>query len=297
MQTESLSMLLLVGLVVLSGCSGFPGPETSETEQPTDVSPPYDGVDSSQPNSPPGVRDGRLVNPEQLLDQHWSILSYSTYGAQRHYAEQRNSSQSVRTNVTVEHASDGRYRAQVVSTQGLADSDEYWFDGDRGYLATTIDNETRYTQARTARGSTPLVEDLLYFATPPYRSGVVNQRGLYQYLTAAQGSTLQPTEGDGESETLYRLSTTLTTPVDTGTAARFDSVRNGSFTAVVDSWGVVHSYNATYVGVANGRTVKITENVSYELDSETNVTPPPWVSRIDNETSGENENLVLSRGS
>ncbi|WP_340098687.1 hypothetical protein [Salinibaculum salinum] len=295
MQTESLSSLLLVGLVVLSGCSGFPGPETSETEQTTDVSPPYDGADSSQPNSPPGVRDGRLVNPEQLLDQHWSILSYSTYSAERHYTEQRNSSQSVQTNVTVEHASDGRYRATVVSTQGLSDRDEYWFDGELGYLATTIGNETRYTRAQTARGSTPLPEDLLYFATPPYRSGVVNQRGLYQYITAARGSTLETIERDNESDTLFRLSTQLSDPDDTGSAARFDSIRNGSFTAVVDSWGVVHSYQLSYEAVVGGRIVKITENVSYELNPETNVTPPAWINHVDDEN--ESENSVLSRAS
>jgi len=245
------------------------------------------------------VRDGRLVDPERLLDQHWTTLSYSAYTAQRHYVERRNGSGPVRTNVTVEQASDGRYRAVVVSTQGLADRDEYWFDGERGYLATTIGNETRYTQARTARGSTPLPEDLLYFATPPYRSGVVNQRGLYQYITATQGSVLEAVEENDGSDTLFRLSTQLSDPADTGSAARFDSIRNGSFTAVVDSWGVVHSYQLSYEGVVGGRTVRITENVSYELNPETNVTPPAWVSRVDNETSEENEseNSVLSQAS
>lgn len=295
MRTDLLSSLLFVVLVVLSGCSGFPGLDSGN--QGTAVST-TDNTDTPQSYLPPGVRDGRLVNPEQLLDQHWATLSYHTYTARRHYVERRDGTLSVQTNVTVMHGSDGQYRATVVSTKGLADRDEYWFDGEHGYLATTIGNETRYTRARTARGSIPLPEDLLYFATPPYRSGVVNQRSLYQYITAARGSTLESIQTDEGSDTLFRLTTQLSDPAAVGSAERFDSVRNGSFTAVVDSWGVVHSYQLTYEGVANGGTVTVTENVSYELDADITVSPPAWVEQVD-EASEQNdsENSVLSRAS
>ncbi len=295
MRTPLLSSLLLVGLVVLSGCSGFPGFDSGEAQETTEASTLSDELQS---NSPPGVRDGRLVNPEQLLNQHWAILSYRAYAAQRHYVERQNRSLSARTNVTIKHASDGQYRATVVSTQGLADRTEYWFDGERGYLASTIGNETRYTRARTARGSTPLPEDLLYFATPPYRSGLVNQRGLYQYLTAAQGSTLETIQTEEGSDTLFGLTTQLSEPSAVGSSARFDSIRNGSFTAVVDPWGVVHSYQLTYEGVVGEQTVTVTETVSYELDTEITVTPPAWSEQVNNKSDqNEREHVVLSRAS
>lgn len=280
MKRAHLSRLVFVGLIVLSGCSGFFGIGSDDGSRETEMVTPFNVPDVPHFESPPGVRDERLAAPERLLDQHWALLSDNAYSAQRRHVERKNESTSVRTVVTVQHANDSRYRATVVSTRTLADRDEYWFDGSQGYLATTIDNETQYTRPLTARGSAPLAEDLLYFGTPPYRSGVVSQRGLYRYITAAGGSSLKVTKPDNRLATRYHLSIQLSNHSNLGIDERFESIRNGSFTAVVDARGLIRSYRLTYNGVVNGQVVNVTETVSYELDPKTTVTPPAWTDNV-----------------
>jgi uncharacterized protein YceK len=233
---------------------------------------------TDRPGPPPGVRDGRLVEPRTLLAAHASLTANDSYTAHRSRVE-RFADGAVRSRslVTARQARDGRYRVRVESTSTIGDSTEYWFDGQNAYMAAVFPNRTRYAPAYTGHGSAPLVGDLLYLESAPYRGGVASRRGLHRYVVAAGESTVtaRGPAADG-TRTVYTIDTRVDGTPQFAAREGLDSVENGSLSLTIDDRGLVRSYDLAYVGRIDGRRVSVTESVVYTNVSTTTVTGPAW---------------------
>lgn len=267
-------MLALVLAISLAGCGGFLGegnsPRTTLTPAP---------VPTESAPEPPGVDDGRLIEPAELLVSHASATVETSYTARRERVERFGSGEvRSRTSVTVRQAADGGYRVSVTSSGAIGDEREYYYDETVAYLSARFGNRTTYSRAYTGNGSPPLPKDLLYFGTAPYRGGRSSQWSLFRYVTVAEGSTVsvsRPTENRDWFR--YRVRTgSLPNAEEFAEKEGVDTVENVSIGVSFDDQGIVRSYTVRYTGEAEGRPVTVEETLTFTDVGSTVVEAPDW---------------------
>lgn len=298
-RTRLLLALLVILATVVAGCNVDTDDEV-ETSSVTPAPVPEGELDGISPPFPPGVTNQGLVAPGELLDAHTLSVTNTSYTAGRERVERwADGTVRAHTTVGVRRGVQGQYHAVVNSTSTLADRTEFWADGDRVVLASTLDNDTRYSPAYTGHGSQPLAEDILYFGSAPYRGGVASQRRLFEYLLLADGSdveVLQPTGGADRFR--YRFTAAMQRAARQFSAAEgFDRVTNLSFQLVVDERGIVRSYDLAYTGHTDDRTVAVRESVRYTDVGTTTVSSPAWAPRADSTPANDREPRVRGAAS
>lgn len=261
-------------LVTLAGCGGALGGHEPATTTHTPAPVPTDFAPV-----PPGVFDSYLSKPEVLLNRHESIVRMHSFTATRERVVHTASGEPVSvTNVTVMQGDGGQYLVFVEGTDVIGERRTYWSNGVVAFSAVEFQSDTAYTRAKTGHGSAPLVSDLLYFGSAPFRGGIAAQRGLNRYVLASEGSPVQvsrPTEG----RDWFRYTIRTNTIADRSQFAAqegYRSVDNVTLLITFDGRGFIRGYELRYTGQSAEDTLSVVETVSYSNLGTTSVAAPDW---------------------
>jgi hypothetical protein len=219
----------------------------------------------------PGLNEHGVTDAAALADAHVAAL--------------RNTSYTVRSNVTA-RASNETLLARLNGTQtverdptrtysrsevrgenprviGLLDSDlEVWASENGTWYAIERANGTEYR--KVADGIRPSAADR-------------TRRDELFVLLSAVTTTVDGTETRGGT-TLYRVeSTGVRNPAAVASQFGVDSVENVSVTALISEQGVVHEYHVEYTATLAGNTSHVERTVRFVALGETSVERPAWV--------------------
>lgn len=227
---RTVRVLVVAFLVVLSGCSGLFADDSTPTPTPERT---------SDPTPPPGVTDDG-VDDDDLLSAHVRTLQNRSYTVERE--------RTVRySNGTLLSASSRMVRAD--GDERLLSGEWTYREYSSRYVMWSNDTVWALTQwsgnevtTQRGRGLGP------YSATAHYDH-------LYDVFAAVETTvTGRTTDGGVRYHVLgvrFRENPRLRPP---------PSGRDVEFTATVDADGVVRRYNLSYVAVADGTRVRVTEH-------------------------------------
>lgn len=242
------TLLIAVALVfALSGCSFLGGGGTGLTAE----------------QSPPGVsaENETLTNASALLDAHSDRLVASGFSTQ------------LQTNATVTQRGSVRQvsRQQVVRVE--PNRKQY------AYVTINPGSRTDVWGNKSVQAAKVAYGDKLDYGSGPAASteSLTTERLLTRYLSSGEWTVTNVTEQ--EESTLVTLRTT-DAPTDPAAVPRNASdVRDYEATAVVDSEGRVHKFEATGAYTVDGEDG--TFHLTYDLRSlgDSDVTRPEWVSQ------------------
>jgi len=242
-------LVVLAGIAVLAGCSGWVGPsESTETVTPAPV--PATTTQTEQPDGPlpPGLTGGGVTDASALAGAHLDALRGMTYTwhAQTTFGGNRSDQ-----HLTVEGPKTYGYR--YTSPGALTNTSEF-ADGETVY--------TRYYRfvARLRRAPAPNATD---------QYGPVAADAIERYLTV-ENATVAETVVDGQLH--YRVRAT------TDEYRRLGGATDYSATAVIAPDGFVRSLNVSYVNRGGNRSIAVSYRFRYDAIGTATVERPNWLS-------------------
>lgn len=258
MTSPPAARLVLVGAVLLAGCSGFLGagePNRTDTLTPVDVP-------AGSPSSTPA---GGRVDPFDLASHHGAVLANRAVTVTERRTERFANGTTRRQRTAVRYAGDGSRYYLNETLRGavpvLSDSPEgryeLWANASVGVTVLRTDDGARY--------------DL----DPPGRRDVARFERLYLLLRTFDRAGLDRRRVDDGSAVVLRG--TRPTAPDAPDRRGVRDLRNLSFVVRVDEDGLVRRYRLTYTGVVDDEPVTVAERVSFGDVGSTTVPRPDWV--------------------
>lgn len=258
-------------LLVLSGCSGLFGGGTS-TPTVTPVDPPTGSPTATPvPVLAPGVTARGVQNASALASAHEAVLA--------------NESHTIAATETRRYA-DGTLQWQYDSDRRVAPTEARHHavatisGTERPFGIGSLRNVSRFETYR--EGQQVHVFESNGTATRSVRTTGDAPRVVADPLVAVFSATETEVEGrvTRNGTTVHRLVVVEVTRPEllAGALARpsYDSVENASFSALVDSRGLVHEYRLAYTLHRGETTVQVTREVRFRSVGNTTVTRPPW---------------------
>ncbi|WP_231190502.1 hypothetical protein, partial [Haladaptatus sp. DYF46] len=237
-------------IILTAGCNSFlsPSPSPSQSETTTTLS----------GTLAPGVTADGVTSAEKLTAAHARILTEESFTYHQtlnlRYANGtllRHKSTTIQaTHNNTHFRSNTAYAGQIPALLGASQGKiKYWSNGTETLRRITVNGENNYR----------LLPD-----RPTMLGSLTTRDRLYLFVTASTIQSITKANNSSSAPNLYRLhSSNLSTPSSLVRSFQPVTVTNGSFTAVVDSWGVVHRYSFTGTGTYNGSTIRIQETANY----------------------------------
>lgn len=275
--TRSILCTVLLVLVVLAGCNGFPSgssdnPTVTPADVPTDSSP-----ETPEGQLAPGVFPTG-INASALAHAHARVLGSTTFTIRmnRTYRYPNGTVRrwfSTKTSVDSDFPSQSRIYSRTRYSQSYLRNSDYlllsiyerWYTSNATYQRFTFANNTTEYRVRSPTGTNP------FQITRAWR------------IEASFSSVeTQVTPLDRNGSTYYRIEA----PVSSGSLFASDGSTNTSQWLLVDFRGVVreHHINATVAG-QNGSPERMQLSISYQNISNTTVKRPAWVDTARNRTN------------
>jgi hypothetical protein len=296
MQRRTLSVIVIVGLVAVAGCNAFSG-SSPETPMVTPMDVPTDEPtlipNTPHPPLPPGVSEIGIKNGETLVRAHGAILEETSYAFHRVYTV-RYANGTLRARVAtdvwtatnrshfyyVHNLSGSAARVPAGTNKKVAAKGDrvrvaIYADGVRMLRAITRNNSTMYGIVRNDIGA-PFSPE---YAELPSISGLSREDQFelsYVFRSVSEATVERVTSDTSTNTTRYRIRATRIAPDRLEVTTSLRAIRNASFSAVVDSRGVIHRYRLEYTGEINDTTVRVTESVVFTHIGSTTIERPPW---------------------
>jgi len=266
---------LVAGLVLLAGCNGFAGTEAQTTAEVTPAPVP------STPGYPPGVNEDGVVDASLLASAHARTISNQSYTL-RSIRTVRYTNGTVRSRlaVSVRLAANRSYLVRA-RTQG---EHAPTFLGRPPANATFWSNGSLYLRAYTSNGETTynrftppdqFIGTWRYWISAAAFGGSGNfARKTYEQTFAELDTSINRVESSDEGS-LFRV-------VGRGAGEpqflppEVSRVRNLTVVSLVDSSGLVRSYQVRYDAVVDGERVRVRWSVDYSRVGSTRVERPSW---------------------
>lgn len=275
--SRSILWTVLLVLVVLAGCNGFPVGSDNPTVTPADV--PTD----SRPETPegqlaPGVFPTR-IDASALAHAHARVLGSTTFTIRmnRTYRYPNGTVRgwfSTKTSVDSEPSSQFRGYSRARYSQSYLRTNDYlslsmyerWYTSNATYQRFTFANNTTD-----------------YRSVPPAGTNPFQITGAWRIVDTFSNVETQVTPLDRNGSTYYRIEG----QVSSGSRFASNSSTNTSQWLLVDSRGVVreHHINATVTG-QNGSPQRLQFSISYQNIGNTTVERPAWIDTARNRTNG-----------
>jgi hypothetical protein len=288
--------VILVVLLVLAGCSGFPGsgPDASNVRvTPADV-PTDDRTAVPRGQIAPGVTSTGVYNASALTHAHAQTLGNTSFTIRvnltYHYTNGTQAGQTI-GKLRVESGPpvliQAHYRFAVQqsdirrSNRSPAIAGDRWYGPDSRYGRTIYANNTTSYRAIPERMHRDSSYDLTYFRTINRTLSDVDTQ--VTQLTR-NGSTYYRIEGPMKREYLSASSSN-----------KQNSSQNNSQWLLIDSRGVIHEYHYTVTSLGpNETTMHRHYDVSFQRIGNTTVKQPAWVEKARNRTEPTNRTTARS---
>ncbi len=297
----SLGTVAVALLVVAAGCSGLDGGERTPYAAPDQTVGTADG-------GPPGVANGSVERPFQLVQSHVGALSLSSFAVVRERTVTAADGTVVnRRRVEARVSRDRQQFLLLVERAGatVADSRRLVYasvgpDSSRGVRqdAVVSANVTAAGGVSSARRLTPGSGDVVY-PTDVLSRDPTHRTLLYRYLSVADRvvvTPLAPGEGpdaDTTAGTRYRVTARTTQHERLLAPDANATVSDVSVTFVADADGVVVELRVEYVLVRGDDRYRVTDRVAYPAIGDVTVERPAWfdeaLDRADETTTSEDE--------
>ncbi|PSP70795.1 hypothetical protein BRC79_01740 [Halobacteriales archaeon QH_8_67_27] len=267
--------VVVVALVVLSGCSGFFGGSDSDPETVTPAPLPTDS------EFPPGIDARGVTDATTLAATQRATLENTSYTLVTNRTV-RGANGSVRSSLAVElRLSSARNYHAEISVLGpdapLVIGEpptraEYWANDEVYLRRQVIDNRTEYSHYGTS-------ED--YVGTWRFWLGNIAldidpETDLRTTVGSFETRVAERTTVDG-SERIHVVGTELTAEQFVDDQSDVASVENATLHAFVTESGFVDSYYVVYdAELADGSSVSVRRSVRYADVGTTTVDRPPW---------------------
>lgn len=266
--------VIVVGLVLLSGCSAVSFGDGGQPSAPTETVTPVPITDAERTSTetatrvdlPPGVHADGSVNAGALSRAHNRSLENQTYTWLVDYdTGEEDFVGGVFTRRAV--VGDQSFFVEQVSLGPGANTSLYVNESD-GFLRAAEDNGTRYDLLRIPGD----VEEYVF-------AGEAIRRFL-------GGGTFDVTAIEREGQVYYRLHA-ADGPVPTTLASSSIVIRNYTATAYVTPDGFVRSLTAEYDRVIDGERSHVSFRYDYSALGESTPTAPSWVGEVRQRTTPE----------
>lgn len=259
MVRRPLAAVAVAALVVLAGCGGVLGGDSSPANQTT--------VDVGDTTLPPGVSQDGFSNRTRLVDGHQSALTSSGFAATYELSITLQSQAGTRTQQVSQEvrASAGlsEFRVNATTQQGPRTAlTQYWGNATLGLVRTQVANQTTY---RKVSESLDRSRRFTFAAT------------LEQLLAVGDYGVTGTETVDGEDRVTLSAQTVNSSLGSGSLGLDAGNVSNVSSTVVVDEQGVVHSFELSFN--ASGSAGEAYYSVSFDLtgQSDMQVSKPSWV--------------------
>lgn len=266
---------LLVGLVVL-GLVGAAIPASSTTAQPTAESPVALTSALAQENAteyPPGVSEDGIDEPIELVTAHRETLENTSYTISTATTYRRPNGTMFAQSYTATRVAPGAESFSVATTQTMRNATRPL--GIQHYDVEVWANETDALVARDFRDGNASYQRTSRASAP------FEPNAQWELLYAALGSGNATLVGHAERNgtTLYKL---VSTPSEESVTDELGY----EFSALVDSEGVVHSFQMTQRSTIDDRPVIVSRSVHVTELGNTTVERPSWYEQaVENGTS------------
>lgn len=285
MPRSALQALLVASVVLLAGCT-LPGQSTPDggpaaTPSPTDsqIAPSPTPTASPTPDNgayPAGLTADGVRSPWDLAQAHASVLTETSYTVEETNVIRRADGSHVkRDDRTVRVGAEPHVYRYETSVRE-ADSDEV-YPSETPWTLQAHSNGTLVAQRvidRSGNATVNVSRGSGGSPTPPVRYGhgsPLNQERVFVILSRANVSVSGPESGPYNLTASGFTGEELT--VDGTTVA---NVSLESFTATVQSSGLVSEYRLVVTGTVGGEQVKATEHVVYSGVGSTDPEKPDW---------------------
>jgi hypothetical protein len=272
---NSILPVVLAAAVVLAGCSGLAlgGDETpTQTVTPAPV-PTDEPTPTPMPQLAPGFSGEGVTDAFALGEAHVAALDDTSYTMKENFSVTYRNGTDYRQYGIVARlaANDSRYYVsrrssgpQIYSNRTVGYS--VWANGTRVIRAQTVNGSTTYTVPRGADRE-PL---------PPNRVGFAptNREQIYGLFSSVETDVTDREQRNGT--TVYRVEATNVTNPTAFERARWQSPRNFTMVAHIDSRGLVRQLRVNYTATVNDSTVRVHRRVRYMDLGNTTVERPPW---------------------
>jgi hypothetical protein len=262
----------VVALVVLAGCGGILGSETTTPVTSTPAPVPTDGPLADPPT---GLNESGITDPLELASTHQRALDNTSYTYQRTSTLTAvNGTELVNASVVARFPAN-ESRSLTVQTYatpqpvfgGEVEQVTQWYNGSATLLRITAPNETRYTVFDESTVASLRLSDVLegYYVNPDSVAVTSNASSIEIRLTSTSGDEMPPR-----------------TPVN---------VTNRTVTVTMTESGLVEQYRVEYTGTLVNdpeTTVEGVQAVRVTAVGETTVERPDWVSSARNTTATSN---------
>jgi hypothetical protein len=254
-------------VLVLAGCGSAAAP-TPAPGTATVTPAPVPEATAAPGTLAPGVAADGVFDADRLAAAHAAALAGRSFTLVRVDSRYTNGSLERRDRSVLAYGATGtefRYDLRQTDRRDGANATsriERYADGERVYVATTRDDETRYELLRASDGST-------YAPTRVFPENATNERGIARLFVLIDTEVTGERTVDGR--TVYRLATPAPQAVP--------PLRNVTFVANVTEAGLVRDYRLSYDVVRSGRPVRVVASTTYRSVGETTVVAPPWLDR------------------
>lgn len=268
--------LLLALVVATAGCNSLvsdgPSPDATRTTEPLSG------------NLAPGLSASGVTDAWALAANHSRILQEDSFTSRGKYvARYRNGTvlRYLKSTYRVGKRSD-HYRSvsrfggqRSMFFDNATGRVERWSNGNQTLGLVATHGTTRYTR----------------YDEPRPRVFGTSQERLFTLFSSMNATRVERATTNASGPPRYRVTASrvarpATLASTTGMRA-FDTVRNATLVAVVDSWGIVHSYRLEFVGVRGNETLRVVETRRYSAIGTTTASRPPWYGEAVESTTRE----------
>lgn len=264
-------------IILTAGCNSFFSPATSPTQS--------ESTTTLSGTLAPGVTAEGITSAEELTSAHARILTEETFTYHQTLNLRYTNGTLLRHKSTTIQATHNNthflanttYAGQIQvlfdATQGKT---SYWSNGNQTHSKIVLNGNRRF-----------------YLTTdrPSIVRPLINTDRLYLFITTSTIHSIKKVNDSGSGPPLYRLhSSNLSDSTSLESSFRPVKVTNGSFTAIIDAWGIIHRYSFSGTGKYNQSTVHIQESANYSAIGETQISKPAWYTAAVTNTTQQTTN-------
>ena len=272
MDNRQVGQLCLIGVVLLAGCnSSLFGP--NYTPKTTTNSAPTGQL-------APGLSARGLTDVSALVDTHSQMLQEDSYTMKGHSSERYgNGTMKQSFRGEVQWGPNGTryyYRVQFpLQPTGFANFSlsqrKMYANQDKFYVANIGKDKTTYNILNRSRAP-----------VPQGFTELSSLRSILHAFNKTDGFSIHKlSSASGPPRYRFHL-TKLESSTPFTNYYDLDTVRNASFTGVVDGWGVIHRWHVTYTGQAGNYTITGNRTTRFTAIGKTNVSQPDWIHNATN---------------